>query len=126
MQYTLKKELGQHFLHDENVCQKIVEGLGPNIKNLVEVGPGGGAITKYLMNMPFENYMCIELDKEKIDYLHKTYPALQGKISHDDFLDAELPFPDHFSIIGNFPYNISTQIIFKVLHQNMEVKVTEL
>jgi len=115
MQYTLKKELGQHFLHDENVCQKIVEGLGPNIKNLVEVGPGGGAMTKYLMNMPFENYLCIELDKEKIDYLHKTYPALQGKISHDDFLDAALPFPDHFSIIGNFPYNISTQIIFKVL-----------
>lgn len=115
MQYTLKKQLGQHFLHDENICQKIVEGLGSNIKNLVEVGPGGGAITKYLMKLPIENFMCIELDKEKIDYLYKTYPELQNKISHDDFLDAELPFQEHFSVIGNFPYNISTQIIFKVL-----------
>jgi 16S rRNA (adenine1518-N6/adenine1519-N6)-dimethyltransferase len=115
MQYTLKKQLGQHFLHDENVCQKIVEGLGPNIKNLLEIGPGGGAITKYLMHLPVENFLCIELDKENIDYLNKTYPELQGKISHDDFLDAALPFQEHFSIIGNFPYNISTQIIFKVL-----------
>ena len=76
MQYTLKKELGQHFLHDENVCQKIVEGLGPNIKNLVEVGPGGGAITKYLMNMPFENYLCIELDKEKMIVLGQAISGI--------------------------------------------------
>jgi 16S rRNA (adenine1518-N6/adenine1519-N6)-dimethyltransferase len=115
MQYTLKKQLGQHFLHDENVCQKIVESLSPNIKNLLEIGPGGGAITKYLMHLPVDNYVCIELDKEKIDYLYKTYPSLQGKIIHDDFLDAALPFQEHFTIIGNFPYNISTQIIFKVL-----------
>ena len=115
MQYTLKKQLGQHFLHDEHVCQKIVDALSPNIKNLLEIGPGGGAITKYLMHLPVENYLCIELDKDKIDYLYKIYPALKDKISHDDFLDAELPFDEHFTIIGNFPYNISTQIIFKVL-----------
>jgi 16S rRNA (adenine1518-N6/adenine1519-N6)-dimethyltransferase len=115
MQYTLKKQLGQHFLHDENICKRIVESLSDNVKNLLEIGPGGGALSKYLMKMPFENYQCIELDKEKIDYLEKTYPALKGKISHDDFLDAELPFQEKFTIIGNFPYNISTQIIFKVL-----------
>jgi len=115
MQYTLKKQLGQHFLHDESVCMHIVESLKPNIKNLLEIGPGGGALTKYLMHLPVANYQCIELDKEKIDYLVQMYPALQHKISHDDFLDAELPFEENFTIIGNFPYNISTQIIFKVL-----------
>lgn len=115
MQYTLKKSLGQHFLHDESVCVHIVDSLSEDVKNLLEIGPGGGAITKYLMHKPFENYVCIELDKDKIDYLHKQYPSLQGKIFHDDFLDAKLPFDTNFSIIGNFPYNISTQIIFKVL-----------
>ncbi len=115
MEYTLKKQLGQHFLHDEVVCQKIVDALSPGIDNLLEIGPGGGAITKYLMHLPVKNYLCIELDKDKIDYLHKVYPELKGRISHDDFLDAELPFTENFSIIGNFPYNISTQIIFKVL-----------
>lgn len=115
MQYTLKKQLGQHFLHDESVCQKIVGALRPGIKNLLEIGPGGGAITKYLMQMPFAEYLCIELDKEKIDYLYQKYPALKDKIIHDDFLDAERPFQENFTIIGNFPYNISTQIIFKVL-----------
>lgn len=115
MQYTLKKQLGQHFLHDEIVCQRIVDALPPGIENLLEIGPGGGAITKYLMHLPIANYICIELDKDKIDYLHQLYPEMKGRIVHDDFLDAELPFSQHFTIIGNFPYNISTQIIFKVL-----------
>ena len=121
MQYVLKKQLGQHFLHDEAVCQKIVDALSPGIENLLEIGPGGGAITKYLMHLPVKNYICIELDKDKIDYLHKVYPALQGKIFHDDFLDAEQPFQENFTIIGNFPYNISTQIIFKVLEWKDQV-----
>lgn len=121
MQYTLKKQLGQHFLHDEAVCQKIVDSLRPGIENLLEIGPGGGAITKYLMHLPVKNYLCIELDKEKIDYLLHTYPALTHKIIHDDFLEAALPFSEQFSIIGNFPYNISTQIIFKVLDWKEQV-----
>ena len=124
MEYTHKKQLGQHFLHDEAVCLKIVEALGENIKNLVEVGPGAGAITKYLMKLPIENFMCIELDKDKIDYLYKIYTALKDKISHDDYLDAELPFQENFSVIGNFPYNISTQIIFKVLEWKDHVDET--
>ena len=115
MQYTLKKSLGQHFLHDESICQRIVESLPNDIHNLLEIGPGGGALTKYLIDLPFKNYQCIEIDKEKMDYLFHTYPSLTGKIIHDDFLVAELPFDENFSIIGNFPYNISTQIVFKIL-----------
>ncbi len=115
MQYTLKKSLGQHFLHDESICQRIVESLPNDIHNLLEIGPGGGALTKYLIDLPFKNYQCIEIDKEKMDYLYHTYPSLEGKIIHDDFLVAELPFDENFTIIGNFPYNISTQIVFKIL-----------
>lgn len=115
MDYTLKKSLGQHFLHDESVCEKIVQALSPAIQQLLEIGPGGGALTKYLLELPIPHYKCIELDKEKVDYLIRTYPVLKDKIEHDDFLQAEIPFEGCFSVIGNFPYNISTQIIFKVL-----------
>ena len=115
MDYTLKKSLGQHFLHDEIVCEKIVDALTPDIKQLIEIGPGGGALTKYLLRKSFDDYRCIELDLEKVVWLQKKYPELKGRIEHDDFLDASLPFENHFSVIGNFPYNISTQIVFKVL-----------
>ncbi len=115
MEYTLKKSLGQHFLHNEAICQQIVEALNPETRVLLEIGPGAGALTKYLLQKPFSEYQCVELDKEKVDYLLRTYPALEGKIHHDDFLTAPLPFEHSFSIIGNFPYNISTQIVFKIL-----------
>jgi 16S rRNA (adenine1518-N6/adenine1519-N6)-dimethyltransferase len=82
---------------------------------LIEVGPGAGALTKYLMKIPFENYVAIELDKEKVDYLQHQYPAIKDKVIHDDFLEAEYPFDTKCNLIGNFPYNISTQIMFKVL-----------
>jgi 16S rRNA (adenine1518-N6/adenine1519-N6)-dimethyltransferase len=115
LQYTLKKSLGQHFLHDESICKMIVESINEKTKNLLEIGPGAGALTKYLIDMPFENYQCIEIDKEKMDYLHQEYPILKDRIIHDDFLVAELPFEGTFTIVGNFPYNISTQIVFKIL-----------
>jgi len=121
LQYTLKKSLGQHFLHDEAICKRIVESLDSDVKNLLEIGPGAGALTKYLIEQPFENYQCIEIDKEKMDYLHHKYPVLQDKIIHDDFLEAELPFENNFTIIGNFPYNISTQIVFKILDWKEQV-----
>ncbi len=114
--YTLKKSLGQHFLHDEQMCKKIVAQL--TVKppmNVLEVGPGGGAITKYLLELEGVNYKAIEIDTEKVDYLNKTYPSIQGKIITQDILKAEMPFDDHFSVIGNFPYNISSPILFKVL-----------
>lgn len=120
--YTLKKSLGQHFLHDENMCRKIVaqvtrkEGM-----QLMEVGPGGGAITKYLLEWPDIVYKAIEVDKEKVDYLNKTYPSIVGKIELQDILKATVPFMGTFSVIGNFPYNISSPILFKVLEWEPQV-----
>ena len=115
-EYRLKKSLGQHFLHDENVCRKIVDYVGrkPGMR-LMEVGPGGGAITKYLLQWPEVDYKAIEIDEEKVVYLDKTYPEIRGKIIMKDILQADMPFEEHFSIIGNFPYNISSPILFKVL-----------
>lgn len=114
--YTLKKSLGQHFLKDENIIKKIVDALLQNsFKNLLEVGPGGGALTKYLLNIPDINFKAVELDEEKVDFLIKKYPDLQDKIIHKSFLQIDRPFDETFTVIGNFPYNISTQILFKVL-----------
>lgn len=121
MQYTLKKSLGQHFLHDETICQKIVDAVGTPEGYLLEIGPGAGAITKYLKDLPFKGYCCIELDAEKVNYLEKTYPELKGKIRNEDFLQARQPFQQPFDIVGNFPYNISSQILFKVLEWRNEV-----
>jgi len=114
--YRLKKSLGQHFLNDENVCRKIVDQLShkPGM-SLLEVGPGGGAITKYLIMWPETTYKAIEIDEEKVVYLNKTFPQIQGKIIQEDILQAKMPFEGQFSLIGNFPYNISSPILFKVL-----------
>lgn len=116
MQYTLKKSLGQHFLQDENMCKKIVSQLTvtPGM-NLLEIGPGGGAITKYLIEIKDIEYRAIEIDDEKVLYLKKTYPVLNDKIILSDILVADLPYAGNWSIIGNFPYNISSPILFKVL-----------
>ena len=114
--FTVKKSLGQHFLKDENIIKKIIEALQQNtFKNLLEVGPGGGALTKYLIKIPGINFKAVELDDEKVDFLIKNYPALQDKIIHKSFLQIDRPFDEPFTVIGNFPYNISTQILFKVL-----------
>ncbi len=134
--YTLRKSLGQHFLRDENVSRKIVEsaivfrndqpgrpGETPeggewnpgNDPQLLEVGPGAGALTKYLLELPGVELLAVELDEEKVRYLQTTWPVLQGKILHASILDMEKPFKGPFTVIGNFPYNISTQILFKML-----------
>ena len=114
--YTLKKSLGQHFLKDENICRRIVDALTQcRFTNLLEVGPGGGALTKYLVQLPDVNFKAVELDEEKVVYLKQTYPVLQDKIIHQSFLDIEKPFEEPFTVVGNFPYNISTQILFKIL-----------
>jgi len=114
--YTLKKSLGQHFLKDENIINKIIDALKQlPFKNLLEVGPGAGALTKYLLNIPGINFKAVELDKEKVSHLVETYPILSDKIIHENFLNMDQPFSDNFTIIGNFPYNISTQILFKIL-----------
>jgi 16S rRNA (adenine1518-N6/adenine1519-N6)-dimethyltransferase len=114
--YTLKKSLGQHFLRDENIARKIVASIQEYpFSRLLEVGPGAGALTKYLLELNHVNLKAVELDEEKIEYLHKTWPSLEGKIVHGSILDMEKPFMESFTVVGNFPYNISTQILFKML-----------
>ncbi len=124
MEYSLKKSLGQHFLKDENVCMKIVDELKHHsFNNLLEVGPGGGALTKYLLKLPAIDFKAVELDLEKVAYLESAYPAIKDKIIHKSFLDIDPPFAEEFTVVGNFPYNISTQILFKVLEWKEKVPV---
>lgn len=121
--YTLKKSLGQHFLKDESISQNIVDSLkGNSFTQLLEVGPGGGALTKYLLTLEGIDFKAVELDKEKIAFLEKTYPAIQGKLISMDVLKMDKPFEGPFTIIGNFPYNISSQILFKVLDWREDVQ----
>jgi len=120
----LKKSLGQHFLKDETIIQKIVEALQQDsFTQLLEVGPGGGALTKHLVQIPNIDFKAVELDDDKTAYLKKTYPVLKDKIMAESFLDIDKPFTGSFTVIGNFPYNISTQILFKVLDWKEDVPV---
>lgn len=121
--YTLKKSLGQHFLKDENICRKIVAALQAHpFSQLLEVGPGGGALTKYLLEPEDVNFKAVELDQEKVNYLEQTYPAIKGKLIHQSFLDMDKPFDGPFTVVGNFPYNISTQILFRLLDWRDELQ----
>jgi 16S rRNA (adenine1518-N6/adenine1519-N6)-dimethyltransferase len=114
-----KKHLGQHFLKDLNAAQRIVDGLSGHsgYDRVLEIGPGMGVLTQFLLKKPdFETYV-IEIDTESVVYLHKNYPELSARIIEGDFLkfnpDEHFPLP--FAIIGNFPYNISSQIFFRAL-----------
>ncbi len=114
-----KKHLGQHFLTDESIAQDIVRALiSLDIKGqILEIGPGTGILTKYLLETHEEKLVLIDLDEESVDYLKKHYPSLKSRTIHDDFIKRDLDYisSEHFSIIGNFPYNISSQIFFKIL-----------
>lgn len=119
-----KKYLGQHFLRDEGIAKSIVEALNPDIVNIVEVGPGMGVLTKYLLEREKTNLKVVEIDDESVSFLNTNYPDLD--IIAKDFLqlDLEKIFDGKFAVIGNFPYNISTQILFKVLeHRNNAIEV---
>lgn len=121
--YTLKKSLGQHFLKDENICRKIVNELKQySFGNLLEIGAGGGALTKYLIQIPDIHFRAVEVDDEKVIFLKNTYPVLKDKIIHKSFLDIDPPFTEPFTIAGNFPYNISSQILFKILEWEDKVE----
>jgi len=123
--YTLKKSLGQHFLKDENICRKIISSLKQySFIQLLEVGPGGGALTKYLVELKGIDFKAVELDDEKVEYLLKTWPQLKGKIIDGSILDIDKPFTGKFTVLGNFPYNISTQILFKILEWRDDVECT--
>ena len=109
-----KKHLGQHFLKDENIARRIADSLTGEVKQVLEIGPGMGVLTKYLVDKSELNFCAIEIDTESVAYLNQHYPHL--KVIEGDFLrlDASTLFQDSFAIIGNFPYNISSQILFKV------------
>lgn len=122
--YTLKKSLGQHFLHNEEMCRQIVAQINYSEgKKILEIGPGAGAISKYIIAEQNIEYKAIEIDEEKFHYLEATYPAMVGKIILQDVLQAQIPYDGMFSVIGNFPYNISSPIMFKML--DWQAQVTE-
>jgi 16S rRNA (adenine1518-N6/adenine1519-N6)-dimethyltransferase len=112
-----KKHLGQHFLKDRNIAHKIVDALRSADIQVLEIGPGTGILTELLIKKEFD-LSVIEIDKESIEYLHRHYPTL--KIIEGDFLELEIR--DRLAIIGNFPYNISSQIFFHVLDARQHVK----
>ncbi len=116
-----KKFLGQHFLTDESIARRIVESIAPDSRHLLEIGPGMGVLTKYLINRGNTNFHVIEIDHESVYYLHNHYPTLD--VIEGDFLKYDLSnlFQDRFTIIGNFPYNISSQILFKVFDNRDKV-----
>ncbi len=157
-----KKFLGQHFLHDENIAQKIVGYLNPSYPVVLEIGPGMGALSKYLLEKPGFQTWFMEIDRESIAYLVRTYPEISKRLIEADFLKYDLSDfpPDHgkapfgnsslnkavpdlnpftnsgtpsgnplsdsiepvtFTIIGNFPYNISSQILFRALENRNRV-----
>ena len=112
-----KKYLGQHFLKDENIARKIVESLSiSNYSNVLEIGPGTGVLTKYLIEKKI-NLKLVEIDSDSVNFLKSNLQIDPLIILENDFLKLQLDdvFTDKFAIIGNFPYNISTQIIFKAL-----------
>jgi 16S rRNA (adenine1518-N6/adenine1519-N6)-dimethyltransferase len=121
--YRLKKSLGQHFLKDENICRKIVSELtNCSFTNLLEVGPGAGALTKYLIQLPGLDFKAVEIDEEKVSFLQQHFTVLKDKIIHQSVLDMDPPFAEPFAVIGNFPYNISTEILFKILDWKQSVQ----
>jgi 16S rRNA (adenine1518-N6/adenine1519-N6)-dimethyltransferase len=119
-----KKHLGQHFLNDENIAQKIADSLSlEGYQNILEIGPGMGVLTKYLLEKPITTFV-IEIDTDSVTYLQNHYPKLDGKIISKDFLKynlSEVLGTEPFAIIGNFPYNISTQIVFKTLELRHQI-----
>lgn len=119
-----KKHLGQHFLTDENIASKIADTLSyEGYEKVLEIGPGMGVLTKYLLEKETEVHV-IEIDTESVEFLESNYLHLRGRIHEKDFLKFDLSeiFRDEqYAIIGNFPYNISTQIVFKVLELREQI-----
>lgn len=117
MSVRAKKHLGQHFLTDENIAKNIVDALSlENYSKVLEVGPGMGVLTKYLLDKKAEIFVA-EIDRESIDYLKNHYPKLEDQHFTGDFLKINISdvFKDQVAVIGNFPYNISSQILFKII-----------
>ena len=115
-----KKHLGQHFLNDEQIAFDITDLLSDGAKNVVEIGPGMGVLTKFLVKKDYKTEV-VEIDRESVFYLRLNYPDLE--IHEGDFLqlDLEKQYLYNFSLIGNFPYNISSQILFKAFENRDQI-----
>lgn len=111
-----KKALGQHFLVDLNIARNIVNALSTDHDVVIEVGAGMGVLTQYLIENQLEKLQVVEIDKESVEFLKKKFPELEGHLTLGDFLKCDLTsFRPDVAVIGNFPYNISSQIFFQIL-----------
>jgi 16S rRNA (adenine1518-N6/adenine1519-N6)-dimethyltransferase len=120
-----KKALGQHFLTDKNISRKIVNCLSwRDYSKLLEIGPGTGILSEFLLLFPEKQLKFIEIDKSSVEFLKSRFPEIQNKIMNEDIMrvDFQELFDQPFAIIGNFPYNLSSQIFFKILDSRDRVR----
>ena len=121
-----KKSLGQHFLTDQNIARSIVAQLSPGVGTVIEVGAGTGVLTQYMVPALLDKLYVVEIDRESVAYLKSHFPMLGERLIEADFLRADLSRfgQENMAVIGNFPYNISSQIFFQVLkHKELVVEV---
>ena len=133
MEVRAKKALGQHFLTDQNIAKSIVDALQGKasgsengIMDVLEIGPGMGVLSQYLLERQDVDLKMIEIDTESVEYLEKHFQKAKGRVIYGDFLklDIEHLFPGEFNVIGNFPYNISSQIFFRILDYRNRIPQT--
>jgi len=120
-----KKQLGQHFLNDKNIAQRIVSSLSAeDADTFLEIGPGMGVLTGYLLERFGDRFFAAEIDSESITFLNSKFPGITDRLIHGDFLKYDLNqiAKGKMAIIGNFPYNISSQIFFKVLEHRDRIE----
>jgi 16S rRNA (adenine1518-N6/adenine1519-N6)-dimethyltransferase len=119
-----KKSLGQHFLNDHNIARKIVSSLPPSPQLLLEIGPGTGILTGLILQNEQFHPVFIETDGQAVAHLRHAYPDITGRLIHGDFLKADLKaiIHDHYQVVGNLPYNISSQIFFRFLEDRRRLQ----
>lgn len=118
MEVRAKKALGQHFLTDQSIARTIVNSLTVSpVRDVLEIGPGMGVLTQYLIEREDLDLKMVEVDSESVEYLLTHLPGMEGKLMEADYLRLNMRkvFPGEYRVIGNFPYNISSQIFFKIL-----------
>ena len=125
MEVRAKKALGQHFLTDQGVARSIVAALGADspARDVLEIGPGMGVLTQYLLGREDIDLKLIEIDSESVAYLLTHFPGMEGRLMEGDYLRLDMAriFPGPYRVIGNFPYNISSQIFFKILDHREQI-----
>ena len=125
MEVRAKKALGQHFLTDQSVARVIVAALSADspVRDVLEIGPGMGVLSQYLVQREDIDLKLIEIDSESVEYLLTHLPGMEGRLMEGDYLRLDMSriFPGPYRVIGNFPYNISSQIFFKILEDKDRV-----